>query len=65
VYSYAGQYYQMTKTGAGYDYVEYYFPHSKKKCVLKPFGVYYLTTDGKNYFLSNQCDLTELTKGGE
>ncbi len=62
VYSFANQYFEMTKTGAGVDYIEFNIPRSSKTCVLKPFGVYYLTTDGKNYFFSNQCNLTELTR---
>jgi hypothetical protein len=65
VYSFAGQYFQMTKIDASYRYIKYSFAHSKKMCELKPRGLYYFTTDGKNYFLSNQCNLTELTKGGE
>lgn len=61
-YSFANQYFNMTKTGAGVDYIELSFPPFNKKCILKLFSNYYLTTDGKNYFLSNQCNLTELTK---
>ena len=64
VYSFSGQYFQMTKIDASYRYTKYSFAHSGKICELKPRGLYYFTTDGKNYFLSNQCNLTELTKGG-
>lgn len=64
-YSHKDQYFEIEKSGAGYNYIELYFPHSTKTCRLQPHGLDYLTTDGKNYFLSNQCNLTELTKGGE
>jgi hypothetical protein len=63
-YSHKDQYFEIEKSGAGYNYIELYFPHSKNKCKIQPHGLDYLTTDGKNYFLSNQCNLTELTKGG-
>lgn len=64
-YSYKDQYFEIEKSGAGYKYIELLFPHSKKTCKLHPHGLDYLTTDGKNYFLSNQCNLTELTQGGK
>jgi hypothetical protein len=64
-YSHTNQYFRIEKSGAGYKYIELYFPHSKKTCKLQPHGFDYLTTNGENYFLSNQCNLTELTKGGE
>jgi len=60
-YSHKDQYFEIEKSGAGYKYIELYFPHSKNKCKLQPHGLDYLTTNGKNYFLSNQCNLTELT----
>lgn len=61
-YSHKDQYFEIEKSGAGYKYIELLFPHSRKTCKLQPHGLDYLTTDGKNYFLSNQCNLTELTQ---
>jgi hypothetical protein len=39
-----------------------YFPHAKKTCEIRlnP-AVHFLTTDGNNYYLNDQCNLTELT----
>jgi hypothetical protein len=38
------------------------FPPTNRLChILPPMGMGILTTDGKNYYLDNQCNLTELT----
>jgi hypothetical protein len=63
VYSLNDKYFSTRKIRAGYDYVEYNFPTTTKTCGFSPPAP--LTTDGKSYFLGNQCNLTEVTKGGE
>lgn len=67
VYSSGNRYYRMQPMWAHeYDdnYGEFYFPQIKKTCRII-FWSFYLTTDGKNYFLNNQCNLTKLTQKGE
>jgi hypothetical protein len=70
IYSYGSKYYAMEpvrKKDAAYadDVDEWSFPPTQKKCKLNYWLGPNLTTDGKNYFLNNQCNLTELTKGGK
>jgi hypothetical protein len=38
----------------------YTFPPQNRTCAVR-LGKRYLTTDGKDYFLNNQCNLTDLT----
>lgn len=37
------------------------FPPINRECHIEIDGIYPLTTDGKNYYISNQCNITELT----
>jgi len=64
-YSYDNRYHQMMKTEAGLGYTRWYFPSSKQTCELRPSGFYYLVTDGRDYFFSDQCNLTDLVNRGE
>jgi len=65
IYSVKDQYFSRKRNKSFYKvsekYVEYFFPHNNKKCVNKGFSNY-IVTDGKNYILSNKCNLTKLTK---
>lgn len=70
IYSYGSKYYAMEpvkKKDAAYadDVDEWSFPPTQKKCRLNYWSGPNLTTDGKNFFLNNECNLTELTKGGK
>lgn len=47
----------------GEEYFNWNFPPFGNSCATKAGVSDYITTDGKNYFLNNQCNLTELTKG--
>lgn len=44
-----------------YPYFIFSFPSSSRDCRTKGLLRYELTTDGKNYFYFNQCNLSELT----
>lgn len=64
VYSHVNQYYKMTPMWAQQlesTFGEYQFPTSHKTCRAGLPSDFFLTTDGKNYFLNNKCNLTELT----
>ncbi len=37
------------------------FPPSGRSCLLRTSGTFPLITDGKNYYISNQCNITELS----
>lgn len=63
IYSFGDNYFEPENIGGGYHREELSFPPTGKTCELKGGGGHYLTTDGKSYFLGNQCNLTELTKG--
>ncbi|MBI3376937.1 MAG: hypothetical protein HY035_00845 [Nitrospirae bacterium] len=69
IYSYGSKYFAMRPLWVreGDDtFGHWSFPPTQKKCELPYWmGPLFLTTDGKNFFLNNQCNLTELTKGGE
>jgi hypothetical protein len=72
VYSYGSTYYDMKALWVSDDdehYGQWSFPPTQKKCELKDrkewVGGFFLTTDGKNYFLNNKCNLTELTQRGQ
>ena len=41
------------------SYRDFEFPSSKKTCTIKDINAY-LTTNGKSYFYSNQCNMTKL-----
>ena len=60
-YSIGKKYYRLKKTKFilknGMQFHEYIFPPEKHTCI-KPFGLNYLTTDGENYYFSNQCNIT-------
>lgn len=66
VYSYGNKYYDMTalwKRDADAEFWQWSFPPKPKKCVLKKWwGGLFITTDGKNYYLNNECNLTDLTE---
>ena len=65
IYSMKDQYFVRKRIKSFYQggekYVVYLFPHNNKKCVIKEFSNY-IVTDGKDYILSNKCDLTEFSK---
>lgn len=68
VYSYENKFYEIKPLWMHQDDSEYghwSFPPTQKKCGFLLIGALYFTTDGKNYFLNNQCNLTELTTKGE
>ncbi|MEN6422885.1 MAG: hypothetical protein ABFD76_13165 [Smithella sp.] len=72
VYSYGIKYYDMKalwKQESDDTYGQWGFPPTQKICELKDpkewVGGFFLTTDGKNFFLNNKCNLTELTHGGK
>jgi len=65
VYSHENQYYKMTPMWAQQledSFGEYQFPTSHQTCRAGLPSDFYLTTDGKNYFLNNRCILNEFTK---
>jgi hypothetical protein len=67
VYSSENRYYRMQPMWAqeyDHNYGEFYFPQIKKTCQVV-YWTFYLTTDGRNFFLNNQCNLTKLTQKGE
>ncbi len=37
------------------------FPPSNNTCEIPEIGARYITTDGKSYYISNRCNLTEVT----
>jgi len=62
IYSHGGNYYQMQVGGDLVD-KQLSFPPTANVCGPKPYLMNtYLTTDGKSYFLNNECNLTEATK---
>jgi hypothetical protein len=67
-YSYGDKYYEMQPLWAhegDENYGHWSIPPTQKTCeIYLPAGTY-LATDGQNYFLNNQCNLTKLTKAGE
>ena len=67
IYSNKGQYYLMTPMWRGQldnNFGKFKFPPTNRTCeILLP--AFYVTTDGKSYFLNNQCNLTVLTKEGK
>jgi len=73
VYSYGSKYHDMKalwdERELSDTYGHWSFPPTQRKCELKDqkewVGGFFLTTDGKNYFLNNKCNLTELTQGGK
>lgn len=69
IYSYGSKHFAMRPLWVreGDDtFGQWSFPPNQKECELKGWrGPLFLTTDGKSFFLNNQCNLTELTKGGE
>jgi len=65
IYSYDNEYYEMTPLWEN-DFDDksdqWSFPPSQKICAPKWLeGPLFITSDGKSYFLNNQCNLTELT----
>ena len=65
VYSYGSAYYAMQMHESRDGYSDWAFPPSQRGCHMRLLAGTYLTTDGQNYFLNNQCNLTELTREGE
>lgn len=69
VYSYGNKYYDMKALwvrDGDEQWGQWGFPPTQKKCELKEWvGGLFITTDGKSFFLNNQCNLTELTQGGK
>lgn len=63
-YSWSERMYQIGHV-RGVDGYKQIFPPKNRECYLGTFGIYPLTTDGKSYRISNQCNLTELTSYSE
>lgn len=60
-YSGAGKIYRASRSVVNGSEYLLTFPTSQRTCQIRMGGVYPLITDGKNYYLSNQCNLTQLT----
>jgi hypothetical protein len=60
LYSQARNYFWWTKEFKHPNF-KFNVPTSDRACYLKDLGGYSLTTDGKNFYFVNQCNLTELT----
>lgn len=60
LYSHSDHYFWWEKNFK-YPNFKFTVPTSNRACYLKRLGGYSLTTDGKNYYFENQCNLTELT----
>lgn len=63
-YSWIDKLYQVDRPVDDFDYI-LTFPPNNRTCRLRIDGVFPLTTDGKNYYISNQCNLTKLTSHSE
>lgn len=62
IYSSGDRYYQMAVKDNQDGYIAWSFPPGQRICELKPYGHgSFMTTDGKNFFLNNGCNLTQLT----
>jgi hypothetical protein len=59
-YSWLDKLYRVGRPSENSDYI-LTFPPNNRICRLKINGIFPLTTDGKNYYISNQCNLTILT----
>lgn len=59
-YSLLGKIYQMKREAKTDGYI-LIFPPRNNRCQLRSLGTYPLSTDGEHYYISNQCNLTELT----
>lgn len=66
-YSFGEEYYQNNRIKIFTNYGAWDFPPFNRECVIskKSSWKYYLTTDGFNYYLSNECNLTELTSSNK
>jgi hypothetical protein len=72
-YSYGGRFYESTPLNRGKKNIKKIpgaeprgsFPPNQKTCDDLPTGEIYFTTDGRNIYLSNQCNLTKLIKAEE
>ncbi|WP_144307377.1 hypothetical protein [Oceanidesulfovibrio marinus] len=64
LYSVGDDYYELIR-GSHAEYGKLKFPPFCRKCEINAFSDCYLTTDGEQFFLNNQCNLTESTKGDE
>lgn len=61
IYSIGNTYYRMARQDFPVGSTVWSFPQQSRTCSIKPYGhKSYMTTDGKNYFLNNQCNLTQL-----
>jgi len=60
IYSYHGNYYQMQERRNNLG-TQWSFPPTDRVCDPR-FSTAYLTTDGKSYFVNNECNLTKATK---
>lgn len=63
-YSWLDKLYQVSYEVEKFDF-KLTFPPSNRTCHVKDNGTFPLTTDGKNYYISNQCNLTKLTSSSE
>ena len=64
-YFYRGKHYQMRpmwKNPSDDLYGAYYYPSSGKTCHAGMSSNFYITTDGKSYYLNNSCNLTDLMR---
>ena len=70
MYSYGNRYYEMKikrPRSTGSRNIKLILPTTQNTCEFHTLsrGGYYFTTDGKNIYINNQCNLTELTKEGK
>lgn len=63
-YSWIDKLYRVGRPVDSFDYI-LTFPPNNRTCRLRIDGIFPLTTDGKNYYISNQCNLTKLTSHSE
>lgn len=63
-YSWIDKLYRVDRPVDSFDYI-LTFPPNNRTCRLRIDGIFPLTTDGKNYYISNQCNLTKLTSPSE
>lgn len=62
VYSHANRYYELRSSLDSSGNPVFSSPTNGKYCAPLPAYGYYLTTDGKRFFLNNRCNVTDLTK---
>lgn len=64
IYSWMDKLYQVDHPVDRFHYI-LTFPPNNRTCRIREDGIFPLTTDGKNYYISNKCNLTKLTSYSE